>query len=97
MANAKTVTLVANTAQTVKVGAWDYGVWVENLTAGQVVWVRLDGTDPTVAGDDSYAVTGARNFPIAFTPSQNGSVDVRMISSGTPVVAVSGIVKSTAT
>lgn len=87
MANnyARSGTLVANSASSQTIRCGPYGLWVVNRTAGTEIWVRLDGTAATVAGNDCFVVTGARNFP---TP--NRSVTVSLISSGTPSYEVSG-------
>lgn len=85
--NARSGTLVAATVATVQIQAWTYGVNVINRTAGQEIWVRLDGTDPTVGGNDCFLVLGARNFPVDL---KSGNVTVKLISSGTPNYTVEG-------
>jgi hypothetical protein len=86
--HSKAGALVAAAVTIVDVFTWNGGVWVQNRDATAEMWVRLDGTDPTVAGDDCFLVQpGGRNFPTG-----NGVVRVRMISSGTPSYAVSGSV-----
>ena len=91
MANALAGALVANTPASVTVTASQYGIWVENRTAATEIWVRLDGTAATVAGNDCYLVTGARNFPTPFG-GKDVNVAVSLISSSTPSYAVSGVV-----
>lgn len=93
MANAyaRSGTLVANAEQHFTIRCGPFGLWVLNRTAaGTEIWVRLDGTAATVAGNDCFCVTGARQFP---TPE--GNVFVSIISSGTPTFEVSGTVVTT--
>ena len=90
----KSGTLVASTVATVQIVPWASGLWVECRTTGtDEMWVTLDGSVPTVAGDNCFLVSGARNFPVSY--DANGSVvTVKMISSGTPGYSVSGLVPS---
>jgi hypothetical protein len=85
--NARSGALVAAAVTAVTVQAWQYGVNVINRTAGQEIWVRLDGTDPTVGGNDCFLVLGARNFPVDL---KAGTLTVKLISSGTPNYTVEG-------
>jgi hypothetical protein len=71
-------TLAANTVKTVTVEPGWNGIEVVNRDMTGVIWVRLDGQNPTIEGADSYAVFGARSFPLRRGAS--GSVTVRMIS-----------------
>lgn len=84
-------TLVANTEAHSTIRCGPFGLWVINRTGGGTeIWVRLDGTAATVAGDNCFCVQGARQFPTA-----TGNVTVSLISSGTPSYEVSGSVVQT--
>lgn len=80
-------TLTASTVETVEdVPIFGGGVWVKPV--GDDVYVRTDGVDPTVAGDDCrFVANGAGQF-IPVTGDADGVIDVKLISSGTPVVHV---------
>lgn len=71
------------------------GIWVINRSQSGQIWVRLDGEDPTVAGDDCYVVLGARFFP---NPKARGgdageAVTVKLISSAALDYTVEGTVR----
>jgi hypothetical protein len=89
MANAyaRSGTLVGGAVTAVTVRGWFLGVWVINRTGTGEIWVRLDGTDPTIAGNDCFLVLGARNFP-----TKERDIVVKLISSGTPDYTVEGAV-----
>lgn len=55
------------------------GIVVVNRTMTGAIWVRIDGIDPVPAAEDTYAVPGAREFPLA-RRQQETAIDVRMIS-----------------
>jgi hypothetical protein len=76
---AKSGTLTAGgPATTVVVGMIRDGVTVINRSQTGELWVRLDGQDPTVAGDDCFVVLGARTFT---PPDIDWAMEIRMISS----------------
>lgn len=57
--------LAANVVTTVTLTSGQKGIVVVNRTLdGGVIWARVDGVAPTVAGADSYVVLGAREFPV---------------------------------
>lgn len=87
MAYAKSGQLAAGVVTTVTVKADGSGIQLVNRSQSGEIWVRMDGTDPVVKGDDSFAVLGVRHFP-----TRTGEVEVRMISSGTPEYSVEGLV-----
>lgn len=86
MANAKHGTLTGSAVTAVAVVADLNGLQIVNRTQTGAIYVRLDGVDPTVAGDDCFVVLGARHFPTGRT----GSIDVRMISSDNLAYSVEG-------
>ena len=60
--SAKSGTLAPNVVTSVVVGSGYPGVTVLNRSQTGEIWVRLDGTDPVVAADDTFVVLGARYF-----------------------------------
>lgn len=71
--------LTANTVERIEVDSGRGGIVVVNRAQEGVIWVRIDGTDPEPEGEDSYAVFGAREFPLT-RRQQSSTIDVRMIS-----------------
>lgn len=89
---AKSGTLTSNVVTSVEItDAWPAGIEVINRSGTGEIWVRLDGVNPTVAGDDCYVVLGARRFE----PQTVGreSVTVKLISSGALKYTVEGTVR----
>lgn len=79
MASTAHGTLTANVVTTVVVTPGWQGIEVVNRANQGVIWVRIDGADPVPEADDSYAVLGARQFPIR----RDGTADpisVKLIS-----------------
>lgn len=77
---AKSGTLVTNTPVSVPItNAYPDGIYVVNRSQTGQIWVRLDGTDPTVAGDDCFVVLGARYFPNPWSAAAE-NVTVKLIS-----------------
>lgn len=71
-------TLTANQITEVTVTSGGGGVVVVNRTPdGGVMWVRVDGEDPVPAGEDTYVVLGAREFPLR---TRYRPVTVKMVS-----------------
>lgn len=90
---AKHATLVANTADTVTLALNSGSVEVVNrASSGAGLFFTIDGTAPTVAGDDTFWVPAGESLIIA----TNGERVVKLISAtadpytivGTPGVAV---------
>jgi hypothetical protein len=89
--NAKSGTLTANTAAPITItDAYPDGVWVHNRSQTGEIWVRFDGTNPTVAGDDCFLVLGSRLFPV--TTVGRESVTAKLISSQALAYTVEGTV-----
>lgn len=86
MAYRKHGTLVAATVATVTLTPNAKFVEVVNRGSDDI-YFRLDGTDPTVAGDDTYVVPGG-GFTRVRNNDRDGSVSVKLISSGTPAYSV---------
>jgi hypothetical protein len=86
MAVRKHVTLVAATPQTVTVDG-GFG-WIEVVNTGTGnVYFTVDGSVPTVGGDDTWvAVPGFSS--VLENVDRAGTVDVKLISAGTPTVSV---------
>jgi hypothetical protein len=75
---AKSGTLVANTVTPVAVLNCFPGINVVNRSGSGTIWVRLDGVDPTVAGDNCFPVLGVRYFSV---PAANADkITVKLIS-----------------
>lgn len=55
---------------------------VFNRGAASDIYMRMDGTNPTVAGDDTYFIPP--NQDRRFSPPDAGNAVVRLISAGTP-------------
>ena len=67
----KHATLVANTADTVIFSSRPKSVALENLSTTAVIFYRLDGTSPTVARDDTYALTRKKRWKLIFLETWN--------------------------
>ena len=80
-------TLTASTVTTVSsVPAFQGGVWIK--PSGADVYGTVDGTAPTLAGDNTFfAPDGGGQF-VPIDADSDGVVDVKLISSGTPTVHV---------
>lgn len=78
MPRIKSGTLTGGAVTTVSITHHNNAVEVVNRTQTGAIWVRVDGTNPTVAGDDCYVVLGARRIPV---PGPDiTAADVRLIS-----------------
>lgn len=91
-------TLVASTVDTVTFTAYYAGVSITNRDASAEIFVRADGVNPTVEGDDCYivppgkTVTVYNGLPVADqSTGVNAGTNVRLISSGTPKFTVAGV------
>lgn len=85
----KHATLVATVVDRVSLNNSYGSVDVINRAALGALFVRTDGTDPTIAGDDSYAIQNNSERNIA-VPASSGIV-VRIISSGAGGYSVHGV------
>lgn len=92
---AKSGTLVATEVTTIKFPQYFWNLVVVNRSSNQEIWVRSDGEDPTVAGDDCFPVLPQQS--IAFSNGSlsqepvvrtGGGTQVSIISSGTPTYTV---------
>lgn len=88
MARIKHGTLTADTVATVELDDNDYSsVEILNVSGDSAIYIRIDGTAPTVAGDDCDvipAVVGGIVLDAA------DSISVKLISAGTPQYSVKG-------
>jgi hypothetical protein len=87
MAYAVSGTLVGGVVSTVTVRGWTYGINVINRTGTGQLWVTINGSTPSVAGNDCFVVLGARNFPC-----NNADTVVKIICSGANDYTVEGAV-----
>lgn len=94
MAHTKHLTLVATTVATVALDdtAQDK-VYVTNRHATVEAFATVDGSTPTVGGDDTFIIPAARTT-VLLTPA--GATSVKLISSGTPSITVSAHAPQTA-
>lgn len=86
-------TLTATTVDTITLSAQYVRVEVLNRSATGDIFVTLDGSTPTVGGNDTYVVpaTGVGTFVNPANTSQPPtSTVVKLISSGTPSYSVTG-------
>lgn len=83
-------TLVASTVDTVKFTTRPRAVELRNFSTTAVIYCRVDGTAPTVAGDDTYRLGSEETLQVDLIkwvePPQ-----VQLISSGTPAYSVTAI------
>lgn len=92
---AQSGTLVATEVTTIKFPQYFWNLVVVNRSSNQEIWVRTDGEDPTVAGDDCFPVLPQQSVtfsngslsqePVVRT---GGGTQVSIISSGTPPYTV---------
>jgi len=92
---AQSGTLVANTPTTIKFPQYFWNLVVVNRSTDQEIWVRTDGENPTVAGDDCFPVLPGTqqafsNGVLSQEPvvRVGGGTQVSIISSGTPAYTV---------
>lgn len=89
---AKSGTLTANTVATVTVSVDSSGsgntFTVTNRSLTGTIWVRVDGTNPTVAGDNCFPVLGSRTFK---AKSGLREVAVKLISDAALAYSVEGL------
>lgn len=78
MGTARSGTLTADQVTAVDIPNHGGHIEVIRLSGDAPIWVRLDGTDPTVGGNDCHPVLGSRLFaaPAQVSSPQN----VRLIS-----------------
>lgn len=92
MARTKTVTLTANTPQTVTLDSWE-AVEVTNLNGLAEVWVRLDGVNPAVDADNAVALPAAISSVVLEDKDLTATVAVRLLSTGAARVHVRAVSK----
>lgn len=80
-------TLVANTVTTVKFPQYFWNLMVVNRSTDQEIWVRSDGENPTVAGDDCFPVLPQQS--ITFSNGVLSQEPVVRVGGGTQVSLIS--------
>ena len=81
-------TLVASTAAAVTLLRADQAVEVVNRSGSAEIYFTVDGSTPTVGGDDCYVVPASvSSYVVAVGEAE---VTVTLISSGTPTYSVIG-------
>ena len=71
--------LTADQVTAVPVQAGPRGIVIVNREQNGVIWVRIDGEDPTAEGADTYAVFGVREFPLGRKQAYT-DIEVRLLS-----------------
>ena len=92
MADSRHITLTANTVSTVTLDGDYNNVEVLNVSGAAAVYFTVNGATPTVKGNGTVvlpAAIGALALPL-FDNGTSGATTVRLISTGTPDVAVRG-------
>lgn len=89
MARIKHGTLVAATVTTVDLDDNVSAAEVVNVDGAAAIYFRVDGTNPTVAGDNCQVLPAA--VGAALVVATPHAVEARLISSGTPKYCVRGI------
>ena len=89
---AKSGTLTISTVASVAVSVDAFGpgnqVGVLNRSSTGVIWVRTDGVDPTVAGDNCFPVLSYRAFNV---PAGGTEVTIKLISDAALAYTVEGV------
>lgn len=83
-------TLVGSTVDHVGVTGLFQQVMVTNRTGTSEIYVRLDGTDPTVGGQESFVLPAAVCSRV-FDVDPTHALIVRLISSGAMAYSVEGV------
>lgn len=91
MASTAHGTLTANTVTSVSITPGSGGVVVVNRDQAGAIWVRIDGQDPALFGNNSYVVLGARDFPMSRAQRQRGDVVVKLLSDTARTYSVEAI------
>jgi hypothetical protein len=86
----KHATLVANTADSVTLTSRPTSVELRNFSSSAVIFFRLDGTAPTVSGDDTDRL-GPEEILQVDLPRDVEPPQVGLISSGTPAYSIRAI------
>lgn len=85
----KSLTLVSNTSTPVNFPQYFATITIVNrsTTASDTVWVRTDGNQPTVAGDDCYPVLAgqSQSFPNGVLTQE----PITRVISGTSAILIS--------
>jgi hypothetical protein len=91
MANRIThVTLVANTVTTVTLAQEQEQIGIVNRSGSAEVYFTVDGTTPTVGGDDCWVMPAMIGMMTTGLVEGPPITVIKMISSGTPTVSVVG-------
>ncbi len=92
MANRKHNTLTADTVDTVTLGDRNYDqVMVTNRSGGNPIYFRVDGTAPTVEGDDTFVVAASAWAHKTIGLPDKESLQVKLISAGAEDYSVEAV------
>lgn len=89
MPDSRHVTLTADTVATVTLDRQYGAVEVVNVDGAAAVYFTVDGSSPTVAGDGTIVLPAAVSG-VEIPPGSDSPTVVKLISEGTPQVAVRG-------
>lgn len=81
-------TLTADTVASVDLGVDVGEVDVCNVDGAAAIYFRVDGTNPTVAGNDSYVIPAALGASARVPVTSDGNTVVKLISVGTPAYSI---------
>jgi hypothetical protein len=85
------VTLTADDVKEVSLNKNYQRVEVLNVDGAAAVYFTVDGSDPTVEGDDCHCIPAAIGALDAPSVRQDNPTVVKLISTGTPKVSVRGL------
>jgi hypothetical protein len=82
-------TLVANTVTTVTLDNDYREIEVINVDGASTIYVTVDGTVPTVGGNDTFVLPAAISSRVIVSRDGSNPTVVKLISTGTPSFSVS--------
>lgn len=91
MASTKHVTLVAATVTTVTLTVNAGRIEVVNVDGASAVYFTVDGTTPTVAGDNTHVLPAAICALEVQDETAGVNSTIKLISVGTPKISVRGL------
>ena len=91
MPDSRHLTLTANTVATVTLDSDYDNVEIVNVDGAAAVYFTIDGSMPTVAGDGTIVLPAAiSGWATEYNRPRGSDAVVRLISTGTPKIAVRG-------
>lgn len=93
VAVAKHLTLAASVVDSITFSGNPKTVEVCNRDGAAAIYFTVDGSVPTVGGDDCFVVAAAAGAALSVDASATAATVVKLISSGTPAYSVTGATK----